>query len=290
MVKFYLICKFRENNHQYLFFILYFPQPYLTTTYCTIYCGVPQRKQLETRYIGPVADPFHGDPYGFPPSPVPEGNNDRQKEPNGFHASCPPPPPPPRSHTECLDPLLWPDNLGYAILHFHFSKTRKLRTVSTSFMDGGFETVFVCRKKEQMIRKHLTMFHSIIFSNCNLNANIYVPKRCISNKFYVICHLVAPNNYTLFINKILLLALKKLPKRASIAQSVEHSLTEKVVSSSESHQCLVTGRSIWKRMTPLATKRSTGVTQEVNLREHVACTPLLSANKAAHSGSKPRSL
>ena len=34
----------------------------------------------------------------------------------------------------------------------------------------------------------------------------------------------------------------------------------------------------------LATKRSTGVTPEVNLRECVTCMPLPSANKAAHSG------
>ena len=34
----------------------------------------------------------------------------------------------------------------------------------------------------------------------------------------------------------------------------------------------------------LATKRSAGVTPEVNLREYVTCMPLLSANKAAHSG------
>ena len=34
----------------------------------------------------------------------------------------------------------------------------------------------------------------------------------------------------------------------------------------------------------LATKRPTGVTLEVNLREHVTHTPLPSANKAAHSG------
>ena len=34
----------------------------------------------------------------------------------------------------------------------------------------------------------------------------------------------------------------------------------------------------------LATKRSVDVTAEVNLREHVTCTPLPSANKAAHPG------
>ena len=34
----------------------------------------------------------------------------------------------------------------------------------------------------------------------------------------------------------------------------------------------------------LATKRSAGVTPEVNLREHVTHTPPPSANKAAHSG------
>ena len=34
----------------------------------------------------------------------------------------------------------------------------------------------------------------------------------------------------------------------------------------------------------LAAKRSAGVTPEVNLRRHVTCTALLSANKAAHSG------
>ena len=33
----------------------------------------------------------------------------------------------------------------------------------------------------------------------------------------------------------------------------------------------------------LATKRSAGVTQEVNLRETVTCMPLPSVNKAAHS-------
>ena len=34
----------------------------------------------------------------------------------------------------------------------------------------------------------------------------------------------------------------------------------------------------------LAAKRSAGVTPEVNLREHVTCMPLPSANKAANSG------
>ena len=34
----------------------------------------------------------------------------------------------------------------------------------------------------------------------------------------------------------------------------------------------------------LATKRSAGVTPEVNLRGHVTCMPLPSANKVAHSG------
>ena len=34
----------------------------------------------------------------------------------------------------------------------------------------------------------------------------------------------------------------------------------------------------------LAAKRSAGVAPEVNSREHVICTPLPSANKAAHSG------
>ena len=34
----------------------------------------------------------------------------------------------------------------------------------------------------------------------------------------------------------------------------------------------------------LAAKRSVGVTPKVSLREHVTCTPLASANKAAHSG------
>ena len=34
----------------------------------------------------------------------------------------------------------------------------------------------------------------------------------------------------------------------------------------------------------LATKRSAGVTPEVNLREHLTCTILPSANKAARSG------
>ena len=33
----------------------------------------------------------------------------------------------------------------------------------------------------------------------------------------------------------------------------------------------------------LAAKRLAGVTSEVNLREHVICTPLLSANKGAQS-------
>ena len=36
--------------------------------------------------------------------------------------------------------------------------------------------------------------------------------------------------------------------------------------------------------TILATKRSAGVTPEVNLREHEACTIPPSASKAAHSG------
>ena len=36
--------------------------------------------------------------------------------------------------------------------------------------------------------------------------------------------------------------------------------------------------------TMLATKRLVGVTPELNLREHVTCTPPPSANKAAHSG------
>ena len=34
----------------------------------------------------------------------------------------------------------------------------------------------------------------------------------------------------------------------------------------------------------LAAKRLAGVAPEVNLREHVTCTPLPSANKAAYSG------
>ena len=34
----------------------------------------------------------------------------------------------------------------------------------------------------------------------------------------------------------------------------------------------------------LAAKRSAGVAPEVNLREHVTCTPLPSMNKAANSG------
>ena len=34
----------------------------------------------------------------------------------------------------------------------------------------------------------------------------------------------------------------------------------------------------------LATTRSAGVTLEVNLREHVTCTPPPSVNKVAHSG------
>ena len=36
--------------------------------------------------------------------------------------------------------------------------------------------------------------------------------------------------------------------------------------------------------TMLATKRSVGITQEVNLREHVTYMPPSSVNKAAHSG------
>ena len=36
--------------------------------------------------------------------------------------------------------------------------------------------------------------------------------------------------------------------------------------------------------TMLATKRSAGVTPEVNLREHVICMPQPSVNKVAHSG------
>ena len=36
----------------------------------------------------------------------------------------------------------------------------------------------------------------------------------------------------------------------------------------------------------LATRRSAGITPEVNLREHVTCTPPPSTNKAAHSGSE----
>ena len=36
----------------------------------------------------------------------------------------------------------------------------------------------------------------------------------------------------------------------------------------------------------LATKRSIGITQEMNLREHVTCMPPPSMNKAAHSGFK----
>ena len=39
----------------------------------------------------------------------------------------------------------------------------------------------------------------------------------------------------------------------------------------------------------LAVKRSAGVTPEVNLREHVSCTPLSSANKAAHSSFETQS-
>ena len=34
----------------------------------------------------------------------------------------------------------------------------------------------------------------------------------------------------------------------------------------------------------LATKRSVGVTPEMNIREHVTCIPLPSVNKAAHCG------
>ena len=34
----------------------------------------------------------------------------------------------------------------------------------------------------------------------------------------------------------------------------------------------------------LTAKRSAGVKPEVNLREHITCTPLSSANMAAHSG------
>ena len=34
----------------------------------------------------------------------------------------------------------------------------------------------------------------------------------------------------------------------------------------------------------LATKRLAGVRPEVNLKEHVTCTPLPKMNKAAHSG------
>ena len=55
----------------------------------------------------------------------------------------------------------------------------------------------------------------------------------------------------------------------------------------ESHQCLFAGT--WKRMPAiLATKWSADVVPEVNLWEHVICTPPPSTNKAAHSGLKPR--
>ena len=39
----------------------------------------------------------------------------------------------------------------------------------------------------------------------------------------------------------------------------------------------------------LAAKKLAGVTSEVNLNEHVTCTPLLSMNKAAHSSFKTQS-
>ena len=38
----------------------------------------------------------------------------------------------------------------------------------------------------------------------------------------------------------------------------------------------------------LAAKRLAGVTPEVNLRQHVTCMPLPSANKAVHSGFKTK--
>ena len=53
----------------------------------------------------------------------------------------------------------------------------------------------------------------------------------------------------------------------------------------ESHQCLLA--SIVEEIDSIAmlsTKQSVGVTPDLNLREHVTQMPLISANKAAHSG------
>ena len=50
----------------------------------------------------------------------------------------------------------------------------------------------------------------------------------------------------------------------------------------EPHQRFLTG--VWKRMAWPPRGQKVGVTPEVNLRKHVTCTPLPSANKAAHSG------
>ena len=56
----------------------------------------------------------------------------------------------------------------------------------------------------------------------------------------------------------------------------------------ESHQCIHGHvEEIGSTAMP-ATKRSAGVTPEVNLRKHVAYKPPPSANKAAHSGFEPQ--
>ena len=66
--------------------------------------------------------------------------------------------------------------------------------------------------------------------------------------------------------------------------SVERLLMEQQVS----HQCLYRYVEEIGYATMLATKRSAGVTPEMNLRECVTCKPLPSANKAAHFGFKPQ--
>ena len=72
--------------------------------------------------------------------------------------------------------------------------------------------------------------------------------------------------------------------RGGIAQSLEHSAHGARGLPFESHKCLHSYVEEISSAAMLATKRSAGVTSEVNLREHITHTPPQSLNMAVHSG------
>ena len=75
--------------------------------------------------------------------------------------------------------------------------------------------------------------------------------------------------------------IKRMTHMSSRHRSLSRALAYSIIGPGfDPHQCLLTGT--WKRMAQLSCWLQRG--KQVNLREHVICTPRSSMNKEAHSG------